>query len=340
MKFNVEAGLRTLQLKNFEICTLEIDSKILASNPLGDSALKRSVMLIPKKKPPKLKQFPVVLILAGFTGNGPNYFGHRPFENNFPETIDSEFEKGLAPSALYVFVDAFTGLGGSQFLDSSAVGNYERYLINEVVASIHTDPDVSSDPEDWCVMGGSSGGYGALHLLSQYSDIFGLAGAVAPDAHFESVYLPDLYANASAVSKFKKTSDVVDWVKDGGLNKRNGHQILNAYAMSACYSPKGSVGIEYPIDFDSGELLEKVWKKWKEKDPTIFLKQRKFRSQGVFLEVGKYDEHCLYFGSRQIKKILESKKIKTEYLEFDGGHRDLSSSRPRFLKWLKSRLNT
>ena len=37
------------------------------------------------------------------------------------------------PPAIVVYVDAWTSLGGSQFLDSPATGRYHTYLCDEVV---------------------------------------------------------------------------------------------------------------------------------------------------------------------------------------------------------------
>ena len=45
------------------------------------------------------------------------------------ELFDELFEQGASP-AILVFVDAWTSWGGSQYLDSPALGLYHSYLCN------------------------------------------------------------------------------------------------------------------------------------------------------------------------------------------------------------------
>ena len=47
--------------------------------------------------------------------------------------MDELFAVGEAPPAVLVWVDAWTSLGGSQFLDSPGTGRYHTYLCDEVV---------------------------------------------------------------------------------------------------------------------------------------------------------------------------------------------------------------
>ncbi len=343
MKYFVDRGIRFPKLKNFEICTLEIESKALKKNPLKDSNIRWNPFLVPKSKPNRKRGFPVVVVLAGFTGNGPNYFSMRTFEDNFPQVIDRQYSNGLAPKSIYFFVDAMTSWGGSQFLNSKGTGHYEDYIIQELVEVLKSDPDISKDPKDWIIMGGSSGGYGALHLASKYPNVFSRCAAIAPDSMFETVYLNDFYQAAGRILSEGGSKKILQQIKDGSFKKSKGwHEVINALGMAACYSPGKYAGdLNYPIDLKTGKLNPIVWKKWKKHDPVEFLKSRaqslkKLRS--IFLEVGTKDEFNLQFGAREIHKILKSRKIKCHYHEYSGGHFDLSSRRPSFLEWANKQL--
>ncbi|MCB0393561.1 MAG: enterochelin esterase [Bdellovibrionales bacterium] len=331
MKAEFQKVAPLFRLENFEVSELIIQSEALSRNPLGDSSTRRCPTLIPKNKSESLT---VVFVLAGFAGNGVNYFGVRSFENNFPQLIDLKVSQDEAPSAIYVFVDAMTSIGGAQFINSEAVGRYEDYIIEEIVGAVRDHTPAAKDSNQWCVMGGSSGGYGALHLASKYPSVFSLIGAIAPDSYFESVYLKDFYETAETLKSIVSTEKLKQWMESGGLEKRNGFRVLNAAAMTACYSPKSSTDLNYPIDLDTGILKPDVWREWKSKDPVEFLAQREFEWRGAFLEVGLFDEEYLLYGARQIRNILQSKNVKHHYAEFKGGHRDLSDRRPDFLMWL------
>ncbi|RME14092.1 MAG: enterochelin esterase [Bdellovibrio sp.] len=327
-------SLYILRLKHFEIKTLEIKSQCLKKNPLGDPSLRLNPLLVPKV--PR-SSYPVILVLSGFTGNGPKYFGPKSFEKNFPETLDFLVAHKKAPTAIYVFVDAMTFWGGSQFINSKGCGAYEDYIIQELVPAIkHSFPTSS-----WCVMGGSSGGYGALHLSTKYPKIFSVCGALAPDSFFESSLLPEFYTALPYIKKYGGIKGIKKLLKKEELfQKKHAHTIINAIAMGLCYAPHPHKKDEvlWPIDPQTGQLNKNVWKVYKKFDPLSFLPRRKKALQQIhfYLDVGIYDQFHLQYGARQIKKIFEKFSASYFYSEFNGNHFDLHLRREPFFKWLKS----
>ncbi|MDG0817412.1 alpha/beta hydrolase [Bdellovibrio svalbardensis] len=327
-------NLRGFEITNFNIETLKIDSAHLKHNPLKDSALRYNPLLVPKSEGP----WPVVFILGGFSGNAPFYFNPKFNEQNAVQVIDQAFARGEAPEALYVFVDALSTWGGSQFLNSAAVGNYEDYIMQEIVPSIKKHFNVSHKASEWCVMGGSSGGYGALHLSSKYPEFFGVMAAIAPDSFFEASLLNDLYQALPLWEKYQSGIRALEELRSGKLTKhRNWHSLLNAFGMAACYSPNGEHGdFNYPLS-KNGEKIEAVWKEWLEKDPLHFLPKRISglkKLNAIYLDVGTKDNYNLQYGSRQISQILKTHQIEHDYIEFDGNHFDIGERRPEVWKWL------
>ncbi len=333
--------MKTLLLENisiyetpgFKLTTLKIDSEILKENPLGDS-YKRA---IPVLSPTVNGAHPVVFVLAGFTGNAPFYTNPKFNEPNAVQVICEAYEKGLAPCAHYVFVDALTSWGGSQFINSSATGNYEDYIIQEIVLAIKDNYDCMLGSSNWSVMGGSSGGYGSLHLGSKFPEIFGVIGAIAPDSFFQASLLPEFYVAAPTWEKYGSTQKILDDLKSGKITKlKNWHSITNAIAMAACYAPKGAgLDILFPLNRE-GELIPEVWDKFLEKDPVHFLKERKPRLHNsvVYLDVGQRDNFHLQYGARQIAKLLSTQDFQLTYNEFDGNHFEIGERRIEFWKWL------
>ena len=187
---SLQSSFQTFELKHFDQKTLVVNSECLRGNPLGDPTTRFNPVLIPKSPPPA-DGWPVVLILSGFTGNGTNAFNVKTFETNTPQTLDLCVDRGEAPSALYVFCDAMTAWGGSQFLNSAGTGRYEDYIVNELCELIRTTLPSSRNHEKWCVAGGSSGGYGALHLVTcaaaGKTPRFSHAIAIAPDSFLRPV---------------------------------------------------------------------------------------------------------------------------------------------------------
>ena len=327
-----EPFLNCYDLKFFKIETLSIHSQILKSNPLKDPSLRHNPVLIPRKIKGDL---PVIVILAGFTGNGPQYFGVKSFERNFPQSMDEWFYKQRGVSPLVVFVDAMTFFGGSQFINSSGAGRYEDYIIKEVIPAITEVYPVKKQPRYWCVMGGSSGGYGALHLASRFPHRLGLAAALAPDSAFELSLLPEIYSALPTIEKLGGIGGVKKMMVEGSLQRRGDfHDIVNVVGMASCYSKNG---VQLPVDSDTGVIIDPLWREWKQKDPVVFLKRRTRnlrKLHGLLLDVGKYDQFNLQYGGRRIRQLFKESKISIEYSEFEGDHFDISSRRPLVWKWL------
>jgi enterochelin esterase-like enzyme len=317
--------------------TLATVSEVLKDNPLGDPYERFHPVLRPVGPEPAYG-WPVVLILSGFTGNGPNSFNQKTFESNFPATLDAAVTKGEAPKALYVFCDAMTAWGGSQFLNSDGMGRYEDFVADELVTAIKTQLPAASAAEKWCVTGGSSGGYGALHLASQRPDVFGYAAAIAPDSFFEASLLHEIWTAMPTIQKAGGLRGVQEELANGRLRKRKeAHVVLNVVAMGLCYASDGRGDIEFPIDPRSGRLLPEIWKKWKRHDPVEFLVARAenvSKIKAIYLDVGTRDQFQLQYGTRQIFEVLKSQGANVSYREFEGNHFDIGDRRPEMWKWL------
>tara|TARA_B100000749_G_scaffold280771_1_gene278598 strand:+ start:87100 stop:88002 length:903 start_codon:yes stop_codon:yes gene_type:complete len=292
------------------------------------------------KKLRKGEKLPVVLVLAGFSGVGNKYLNVRFKDPNFAEVLDQLYKEKLAPKALYVLVDAMTYWGGSQFINSKGTGRYEDFLCKEVYSALHLNFPVESDSKHWCVMGGSSGGYGALHLSSKYPEKYGLAIAIAPDSFFDASLMPEILTAMISIEKLGGVKGVKEELESGKLmRRREAHTILNAIGMGTCYAPdpKKKGEVRWPIDSESGLVVNGTWKQWLKHDPIHFLKARKknvLQLRGVYLDVGDKDQYHLQYGTRQIRDALVAMGAKVKYSEFKGNHFDIGDRRPAALKWL------
>jgi S-formylglutathione hydrolase FrmB len=99
-------------------------------------------------------------VIQGYTGQLDMWWNRSPFRWNFPELTDLLFAGDDAPPpALVVFVDCWTSVGGSQFLDSPALGDYHTYLCDEVVPWVDQHYRTLATREHRGIAGKSSGGY-------------------------------------------------------------------------------------------------------------------------------------------------------------------------------------
>jgi enterochelin esterase-like enzyme len=166
---------------------LTVVSEALRGNPLGDPHERPLwVYLPPGYEAEPERRWPSVYVLQGFTGQARAWFNASPWARSFPELVEE-----LAPECIVVLVDAWTAIGGSQFVDSPAVGRYHTYLCEDVVGLVDRELRTLAAREHRGVMGKSSGGYGAMLTPMLRPDLFGGLATHAGDALFELAYLPE-----------------------------------------------------------------------------------------------------------------------------------------------------
>src|ERR1700733_1650520 len=103
-------------------------SEILRGNPLGDKYERELYVYLPPNYDGE-KSFPVVYCLTGFTGRGKMLLNDSTLTPNLAERMDKLIAAGTIKPMIVVMPDCFTYYGGSQYINSSATGDYEDYLV-------------------------------------------------------------------------------------------------------------------------------------------------------------------------------------------------------------------
>jgi S-formylglutathione hydrolase FrmB len=314
--------------------TLTCDSEVLRGNPLGDAALREvPVYLPPGFAPPeraeagagRAARVPLVLVLAGFTGTGASLLRGTPWEPSFPERYEALLARGLAAPCAFAFPDAFTRLGGSQYMNSPATGRYEDHLLDELLPLVERTCGVGGARERRGLMGRSSGGYGALHLSLQHPDAFAALASHSGDCAFDLCYRPDFGKLAAALDR---AGGVAAFLREfEAAPRKSSAQIvaMNVLAMASAYSPDASeeLGIALPFEPRTGRLREEVWQRWLAFDPVPRAQSYGEVLAGfalVYLDAGTRDEYHLQFGARQLAEALAGKGVAVRHEEFDDGH--------------------
>jgi S-formylglutathione hydrolase FrmB len=305
-------------------------SRVLADNPLGDPATRNLPIILPPDYESSGKRYPVIYGLTSFTGSGLSLLNFAAWQPNLPQRIDRLMAEGKLRPAIYVLPDCFTRYGGSQYLNSSAIGRYEDYVIDEIVPHIDRAYRTIAVPEGRGVFGHSSGGYGALMLGMKHPDVFGAVACHSGDMAFDLVYRPDFPKFLNAIQKAGGVEQW--WIEFERKVKKEGrdYDAINILAMAAAYSPNPSaqpLPIDFPFDLETCELKPDVWARWLECDPVQLadryvdnLKQLRL----LFLDCGTRDEFNLHFGARTFVKKLKALGVPHEYEEFGDGHMNVS----------------
>jgi S-formylglutathione hydrolase FrmB len=324
-----------------------IDSPALRGNPLGDPDRRPVwVYLPPGYDDASPRRYPAVYVIQGFTGQVDMWRNRSPFRPTFPELVDELFASGGAPPCIVVFVDCWTSLGGSQYLDSPATGRYHTYLCEDVVAWVDDRYRTRPSRDHRGIMGHSSGGYGAMVTPMLRPDLFGALASHAGDALFEHCYLPDFAIVARALRDRYGGSYVrflAEFRERRAPIRPDDHALVDAYAMAACYSADPDGTVRLPFDVETGRLLPEVWERWLAWDPVRMAERHAgaLRSlRAIYLDAGRRDEHFLDLGADAFRRELERLGVAGVWFElFDGTHGGNQHRYPLGLRHLAERLS-
>jgi S-formylglutathione hydrolase FrmB len=320
---------------------LEIDSEVLAGNPLGDPGTRPLWVYVPPAydEDPE-RRFPAVYVIQGFTGQLDMWSNREPFRPTFPEAVDELFASGEAPPVLVVFVDCWTSLGGSQFLNSPGTGRYLDYLCDEVVAFVDERFRTDARREARGIQGKSSGGYGALVVPMLRPDRFSALASHAGDALFEACYLADFPKAVRALRNEYEGSYERWWADVKGRvfgTKSSDWDILEPWGYAACYSADEDGTVRLPFDVATGRLDDEVWARWLAWDPVRMIPRyagalRSMRA--IWLDAGRKDEYYLDNGAVAVSRELEAIGVDHTLELFDAGHMSIGYRYPRSLAFL------
>ncbi len=323
------------------------ESKVLQGNPLGDPHTRPLWVYLPPgyADDPNLR-YPAIYMIQGLTGQLDMWRNRSAFRKNFPELADELFAKGEAPPCIVVWVDCWTSLGGSQFLDSPGTGRYHTYLCDEIVPWVDAHYRTLPERAHRGIAGKSSGGYGAMVTPMLRPDLWGGLATHAGDALFEMCYLPDFRKSVRTLRDSYGGSFAAFWEdfrSRPAFTKERDGELLNDWCMAACYSADEDGTVRLPYDPATGELIPAVWARWLARDPVRMVAShaeglRTMRA--IYIDAGKRDEFFLDLGAEAFRRALEQVGVTDVFFElFDATHMAIEYRYPLSLKYLAERLS-
>lgn len=326
-----------------------VDSEALTANALGDPARRPLYVYTPPGYDEDAdRRFPTIYVLQGLTGQLDMWRNRKAFTPTALEAIDDWFAAPGAAPAVVAFVDAWTSLGGSQFLDSPATGRYHTYLCDEVVPFVDARYRTLDGAAHRGVAGKSSGGYGAMVTPMLRPDRFGGLATHAGDALFEVCYAPDFREAARALRDAHGGSYAAFWddVRSRpGRSRSTDGVLLNVWCMAACYSADPDGSVQLPFDTATGRLDPATWERWLQWDPVRMVDRHADALRGlraIWVDAGRSDDFYLDLGAEAFRAELERLGIDGQTLRyelFDGRHSGIDWRYPMAIGWLAERLS-
>jgi len=296
----------------------QITSQHLAHNVYGDSSTRDLVVYLPPGYEQASRRYPTMYLLHGFNDRALSWVAS--FRMNYAwrdiyEVLDDAIRSGRSREMIVVMPDGWSRLGCSQWVDSPVNGNFEQYVVRDVVS--HVDRNFRTIPRATSrgVTGISSGGFGAWHLGSRNPDIFGAMSLLSADSYFELTHKPWIYRYYNQLNGHEP---------NGPINSEDNSWLT--YGLASCYSPnpqKPPFYVDLPVSYPDGELIIDVWDKWLAYDPIISYQSRVAnlkKLNGILLDVGTRDEYDLHYGHRILSKRLGAAGVAHQSVEHGGTH--------------------
>ena len=307
-----------------------ITSSALEGNALGDPAERPVVVYTPPNYDPQgSRRYPVLYCLHGYTGDAAALVGARPWETNVVQWTDRLIAERRMPPALLAIVDGFTRLGGSQYVTSVHNGDYETYVIRDVIGHVDNNYRTVVDEKGRAALGKSSGGFGSLYLSMKYPGTFAAFASHSGDAYFR-------YAYPRGFIDTQRTLEKYDWniaafVEDFERKPKrpmSEYSTMEMLGYTSAYTPKSATpfDLDLPFDRQTGELREDVFQRWLAFDPAEMCLQKKAelaRLRLRYIDCGRRDEYGLDMGARVLTRRMRDLGLEVRHEEFDDDHRNV-----------------
>jgi S-formylglutathione hydrolase FrmB len=307
-----------------------VESAALAGNPLGDSATRPIAVYLPSDYDAQgSRRYPAIYVLHGYTGDVAALISTRPWETNVLQWADRLMRQERMPAALVVLVDGFTRLGGSQYVDSVHNGRYATYVVRDAIGHVERTYRAIPSEAGRAVVGKSSGGFGAMHLVLEHPGTFAAFASHSGDSYFR-------YAHPPAFATVHRTLEAYEFNLAAFVeaferkHKRSAaeYTTMEMLAYAAAYSPRGATAfaLDLPFDQASGELRDDVFGRWLAYDPAERIATHRdelARLRLRYLDCGRRDEYSLDIGARVVAQRIRDLGLSVRHEEFDDDHRNV-----------------
>jgi S-formylglutathione hydrolase FrmB len=224
---------------------------------------------------------------------------------------------------IIVMPDGSNRYGGSIYTNSITTGNWEDYIVREMVAFIDKNYRTLARAESRGIAGHSMGGYGALKLAMKHPDVFGSVFGSSPCC---MTYMPPPVASESMIAAKKLTSfEEAD---------KAPFPVRVSFAFAAAWSPNPlnpPFFSDYPVsqNSDDGARSVDVQARWLANIPTYMVDQYATnlrRLHAIAISAGTREPQLLD-SNRRFAEALKRNNIDHTFEVFEGGHTDKTRER-------------
>ena len=163
------------------LVTDSVSSPGLASNVVGDHAVRQLLVYLPASyRRDPARRYPVLYLLHGATSTPDEWLNGTYQGLNLQLTLDSLMAAGAIPEFIVAMPNADNALGAGWYANSSATGNWEDFVVEDLVHHMDRRYRTDAIAARRALVGHSMGGFGALAMGFRHPDVFGFVYAISP----------------------------------------------------------------------------------------------------------------------------------------------------------------
>jgi len=286
----------------------------LEGNLLGDSPDRAvSIYLPPDYDLNTATRYPVLYLLHGYAIDKSSWFEAA----NIDDTADALIANGTIQPLIIVIPDGNNRYGGSWYVNSTVTGNWEDFIVHDLVTYIDNHFRTVARPESRAIAGHSMGGFGALYIATKHPETYRVVYAMSPYplelVEADSSSLPfEILATSAAIA-------------DGTYATSDGAYL----ALAAAFSPnpdKPPAYVDLPYDKvdNKPHRVDSVWDRWVAYTPLAMVAdhaQDLRQLNGIAFDVATGDEIPILSGALPYAQSLTEADIPFRFELFEGGHR-------------------
>jgi enterochelin esterase-like enzyme len=285
---------------------IKVHGKALVGNLEGDAPDRDVfVYLPPGYGKDKKKRYPVVYTLHGYTVSA-------QFWSNFlqwPARPNNAFTVGGLPEMILVMPDALTLHNGSMYSQSVTTGDWETYIVKDLVEYIDSHYRTIPNRMSRGLTGHSMGGYGTIRIGMKYPEVFSSFYAMS------SCCMPPRTADGPGV----KEAENIKTIEEA---KKGNFGIRSTLSVAAAWSPNPNNPPFYvDLPTKDGVVQPMVIAQWAANSPLATIHQyisNIKRYKAIAIDIGTEDGGLS--DSTQLHQILTNYGIEHFFETYSGNH--------------------
>ena len=256
-------------------------------------------------------RYPVAFYLHGATGDYKD-------DPELKGTLDDLIKSNSISPLIVVKPDGSIGpWGGSFYTNSELYGNFENYIVYDLVEFIDSTYKTIRESDRRVIWGASMGGYGAMKLALKHPDIYcGVASHSGPQdfSHFKD-WIPRILSENGGIP----VSDYIP-IWDNQFTHLFTYLF---YTAAGAFSPNlnnSPYQVDFPLD-SMGIFIDSTLEKWLSHNPVRLAANLPSNSDlAIYFDCGTQDEFLLYSFNTDFAAALDSLGLKYVFHPFVGTH--------------------